>query len=154
MKNHFVSLIIVIVATSYIFHSCTKDPGPLTFATVKVKHPLEGTYEGTIHLQCDSIGLNKTYTDNTLRISSFSLEELCINNSLCVGIAYPSTGEIYNYGQMQWIDVTDCGQLVSFNFYGSGHLKGDSLIENGYFIVFVGRQKFTGNWKSESIKTN
>lgn len=113
--------------------------------------PVEGTYTGKMYLQCDSIGLDKTYNIDIWIASNG--EELLISNTFCTGNAYPSRNT-YHYGRMQWVDIGDCGQLLSFDFRGGGILEGDSLKENGQFIVYKSNKKFNGTWRTRNVQVS
>jgi len=131
--------------------ACKKEEEP-QFTNVRRILPIDGSYKGELHLRCDSIGMNSR-TDVTIRIVSLNQEEVFITNQLCVGQAFlESSGNAYHYGQLQWIDVTDCGRLVSMDFKGTGTLQDDSLKEAGIFILYSGSKKYTGKWSTKAVR--
>lgn len=145
-----------IVLLAILLAGCAKEDDP-QFTTVRRVLPIDGTYEGSFSLRCDSIGLNKLYSNRIITITSRSSEEVFIDNSLCNGHAYTDyEGLTYDYGQMHWIDFTDCNTEtpVSFDFKGTGKLEGDTLKEVGWFIAYKNGKPYHGTWSSKSIKTN
>jgi hypothetical protein len=140
-------LIIILII---LFFSCDKEP---EYTPIGKIYPLEGNYKGELTIVCDSVWLNKAYPTNIWITSNG--EEILIRHTQCTGNAYPSANT-FHYGTMQWIDLNDCGDPITFDFEGTGILEGDSLKEDGSFLLYTKyrTKPYYGNWKTRSIKIN
>lgn len=112
--------------------------------------PLEGTYKGSMSLKCNGFDYDID-SPVTIQISAFNGEEASVmNDKLGIGKAY--SGNNYYSMIIQAIDVNDCGQQVSLELQATGTLKGDSLIENGTFILYHNSKKYNGTFHTKSVK--
>lgn len=138
-----------LVILSLLLLSCKKEEPE--FLTVKKKYPLEGVYKGNITMHCNGFCYEVNAT-NTIEITAFNGEEIAIKNKYGIAEGYASNT---NYQSLMEIsDVTDCGLQVAIEFQGSGVLQGDSLKENGTFILIHNGKRFNGTWKTRSIRSN
>lgn len=138
-----------LVILALVFLSCAKEEEP-EFLSVKKKYPLEGVYEGNITMHCNGF-CYEVNTKNTIEITAFNGEEIAIKNKYGVAVGYYSNTNYHSL--MEISDVTDCGLQVAIEFQGSGVLQGDSLKENGTFILIHNGRKFNGTWKTRSIRS-
>lgn len=138
-----------LVILSLLLLSCEKEEPE--FLTVKKKYPLEGVYKGNITMHCNGFYYEVNAT-NTIQITAFNGEEIAIKNKYGIASGYASNTRYHSL--MEISDVTDCGLQVAIEFQGSGVLQGDSLKENGTFILIHNGRKFNGTWRTRSIRSN
>lgn len=130
--------------------SCEKEE--LESTVYRKIRPIEGIFEGQLYYDCPTFGLDKQYS-STITVTAVNSEELTINNRFYSGSAQITTnGLSYSIIHMYWVDISDCKKDISYSFTGSGFIKGDSLIENGSFILKHNSVPYQGTYKVRAAK--
>jgi len=131
-----------------ILLSCEKET---EIVIGKKVYPIEGVYEGVITMSCDSFSYNVN-KQTTIMITTFNGEAIAIDNHYGTAKGYYQ-GTRYQ-STMEFVDVSDCGKNVALSVQTSGHLEGDSLIENGSFILMHNNKPYTGKCKTRSKRSS
>lgn len=127
-----------------LFVSCQKEPETYDFINVRQKYPYEGSYKGELAIYTNGFHYEGKY-ETYVQITAYNGEQYAIHNMFGDGMAYVNGGS-YRMN-MTFTDYSDCGKYVIVELQATGIMRGDTLIENGTFVLQRYDKKYNGTWK-------